>query len=109
LWTPRQNLGGKIANRSFWSLTAARSRFAAVNFVHRLRDTEVGDLSTPLPADQNVARRDIAMNDASHMCGGESASNLCSNRCSAAWHQRTDATQHGGKVLAINKLHHNRW
>jgi hypothetical protein len=49
------------------------------------------------------------MNDAAHMCGGESACNLCSNRCSAAWHQRTDATQHRGEILAVNKLHHNRW
>jgi hypothetical protein len=109
LRTPGQHLWRKIANGTFWALTAARSRFTSVNLMHRLCNTKVGDLRTTLPADQNVARRDIAMNDAAHMCGGESACNLCSNRCSAAWHQRTDATQHRGEILAVNKLHHNRW
>jgi hypothetical protein len=75
--------------------------------MHCLRNTKVGDLCTTFTADQNVARRDIAMNDAAHMCGGESACNLCSNRCRAAWHQRTDAAQHGGEILAVNKLHHD--
>jgi hypothetical protein len=62
--------------------------------MHCLRNTEVGDLCTTFTADQNIARGDIAMNDAAHMCRSKSACNLCSNRCSAAWHQWANAPQH---------------
>jgi hypothetical protein len=77
--------------------------------MHRLCDTKVGDLCTPFTIDQNVARRDVAMDNATHMCGCESTSNLRSNCRSAAWHQWPNAAQHGGKVLAINKFHHDGW
>jgi hypothetical protein len=49
------------------------------------------------------------MNDAAHMCCGEPTSNLRSNCRSAAWHQWTDASQHGGKIFAVDKLHHDGW
>jgi hypothetical protein len=75
--------------------------------MHRLRDAKVGDLCATFAVDQNIARRDVAMNDAAHMCGSESTSNLRRNRCSAAWHQWTDASQHGGKIFAVDKLHHD--
>jgi hypothetical protein len=41
------------------------------------------------------------------MCGGETTGNLRRNRCSAAWHQWADAPQHRGKILAIDKFHHD--
>jgi hypothetical protein len=49
------------------------------------------------------------MNDAAHMCRGEPTSDLRSDRCSAAWHKWTNAPQHGGKILAVDKLHHDGW
>jgi hypothetical protein len=49
------------------------------------------------------------MNNAAHMSGGESTSNLRSNGCSATWHKWADAPQHRGEILTVNKLHHNGW
>jgi hypothetical protein len=46
-------------------------------------NAEVGDLRSPFAADQNVARRNVAVNDAALMCSGEAARNLCGNGCGA--------------------------
>jgi hypothetical protein len=77
--------------------------------MHCLRDAKVGDLCATFAVDQNVARRNVAMNDAAHMCGSESTSNLRSNCRSAAWHKWSNAAQHRGEVLTVNKFHDNRW
>jgi hypothetical protein len=41
------------------------------------------------------------------MCGGKAASNLRSNSCGATWHKWPNASQHGGKIFTVNKLHHD--
>jgi hypothetical protein len=43
------------------------------------------------------------------MCSGESTSNLCSNCRSTAWHEWTNAPQHGGEIFSVDKLHHDGW
>jgi hypothetical protein len=77
--------------------------------MHRLCDTKIGDLCTTFAIDQNVPRRHVTMNDAAHMCSGESTSNLCSNCRSTTWHEWTNAPQHGGEIFSVDKLHHDGW
>jgi hypothetical protein len=62
--------------------------------MHCLRNTEVGDLCATFTTDQDIARGDIAMNDAAHMCRSKSARHLSGHRCSATWHQWANAPQH---------------
>jgi hypothetical protein len=49
------------------------------------------------------------MNNAAHMCGGETTRNLSGDGCCTSWNKWTNAPQHRGEVLTVNKLHHNRW
>ena len=49
------------------------------------------------------------MNDAAHMCCGQSARHLCGNCCGASWHEWSDAAQHRGEIFTVDKLHHNCW
>jgi hypothetical protein len=70
-----------------------------------VRDAEVGDLRASLATNEDVARRDIAVNDAALMCGGEPARNLRRNSCSATWHKWADTSEHRGEIFAVNKLH----
>jgi hypothetical protein len=57
-------------------------------------DTKVGDLRTPFTANQDVTRRNVAVNDAALMRGGEAARNLRRNSCGATRHKWANATQH---------------
>jgi hypothetical protein len=57
-------------------------------------DSEVRDLRTPFATDQNVARRNVAVDDAALMCGGEAARDLRRNSCGATRHERADTAQH---------------
>jgi hypothetical protein len=47
------------------------------------------------------------MNDAAHVCCGETTCDLRRNCCSPAWHQGPYAPKHRGKVFSIDKLHHD--
>jgi hypothetical protein len=71
-------------------------------------DTKVSDLCASFATDQNVARRNVAVNDAALMRGGEAARNLRRNSCSATRYERADTAQHRGEIFAINKFHNNR-
>jgi hypothetical protein len=77
--------------------------------VHCLCNTEVGDLRTTFSIDQDVARRDVAMDDAAHMCSGKSTSDLRGNGCCTTRDKRTHSSQHGGQVLAVDELHDDGW
>jgi hypothetical protein len=72
-------------------------------------NTEVGNLRASFAADQNVARRNVAVNDAALMRCGKAARNLRRNSCGATRHKRADTAQHGGEIFAINKLHDDCW
>jgi hypothetical protein len=47
------------------------------------------------------------VNDASLMRGGEATRNLRRNSGSTTRHERANASQHGSKILAINKFHND--
>jgi len=49
------------------------------------------------------------MNNAAHMCGGETTRNLGGDGCCTSWNKGANAPQHRGEVLTVNKLHHDRW
>jgi hypothetical protein len=72
-------------------------------------NTEVGNLRAAFATDQDVARRDVAVNDAALMRCGKAASNLRRNSCGATRHERANTTQHGGEIFTINELHDDRW
>jgi hypothetical protein len=71
-------------------------------------NTEVGNLRASFAADQNVARRNVAVNDTALMRCGEAARNLRRNSCGATRHERADSAQHGSEIFAVNKLHDDR-
>jgi hypothetical protein len=59
-----------------------------------VRDSEVCDLRPPFASNQDVARRDVAVDDAALVRGGKSARDLRRNCSGASGHERTNATQH---------------
>jgi hypothetical protein len=71
-------------------------------------DTEVGNLRASFATDQDVARRNVAVNNSALMRSREPTCNLRRNCRCAAWHKWTDASQHRGEIFAVNKLHDDR-
>jgi hypothetical protein len=72
-------------------------------------NTEVGNLRASFAADQNVARRNVAVNDAALMRCGKAARNLRRNSCGATRHKRADTAEHRGEIFTVNELHDDRW
>jgi hypothetical protein len=71
-------------------------------------NTEVGNLRASFAADQNVARRNVAVNNAALMRCGKAARNLRRNSCGATRHKRADTAEHRGEIFTVNKLHDDR-
>ena len=68
-------------------------------------DPEVGDHRPAVAREQDVARLDIAVDDASDVRHAERTGDVEADACCLRRGEATDTTQPGGQVLALDELH----